>query len=74
MSDIKMCDNCGKIFSCNESGWDSYTRNRTQRVPGSSHEVVVAQAVMHMCGACNGGTAIVRPRLEIETKADDDDK
>lgn len=26
MSHIRMCDNCGNIFSVNEQGWTEYTR------------------------------------------------
>lgn len=69
MSDVKMCDNCGTIFSANATGWDSYTRNRTQVVMGNSQPVVVGTTTLHICADCNTGAfGGVTPRLAIEPK------
>lgn len=65
MSDIKMCDNCGNIFSVNTPGWDSLTRNHTKMVPGSSHPVTVGQQTFHTCPECTIAPTTVRPRLAI---------
>lgn len=66
MSDIKMCDNCGEIFSCNSDNWVSYTSQQTRVDRESSHPVVVGQKTLHMCGNCNKGAAgQMTPRLPV---------
>jgi hypothetical protein len=66
MSNIAMCDNCGTIFSLNAPGWDSYTRNRTQVVPGNNQPVVIGTSTLHMCPKCNRGeTGTLTPRLAL---------
>lgn len=71
MSDVKMCDNCGDIFSVNSQGWDSYTKNRMQLTPGNSHPVQVGTVVLHICEKCNIGQAgNLKPRIAIESGDD----
>jgi len=66
MSDIKMCDNCGEIFSCNSSNWVSYASQETRFDGTSSHPVVVGQKTLHMCSGCNkGATGQMAPRLPV---------
>jgi hypothetical protein len=49
MSEIRMCDQCGRIFSMNEPGWSQYTkqnaigRNATYGSNGNTQ-------TMHICG------------------------
>lgn len=31
MSSVRMCDNCGKVFSENEEGWTTFTGSKMKR-------------------------------------------
>jgi len=37
MSDVKMCDQCGNLFSVNEHGWEQYTRQKDGGNPNTNH-------------------------------------
>ena len=64
MSDIKMCDSCGSIFSVNSENWDSYTKSTTRRVPDVDRPVVTSQMTFHTCGECNTESVpVTKPRL-----------
>jgi hypothetical protein len=71
MSDIKMCDNCGEIFSTNTDNWVQYASQQTAVSRESSHPVVVSQKTLHMCGNCNKGAAgQLTPRLPAQAIED----
>lgn len=39
MSDIRMCDNCGNIFSVNEYGWEQYQKTTADGNPKPRQEL-----------------------------------
>lgn len=63
MSEIRMCDSCGNVFSVNEAGWEEYTRKGTGKEFHNPHNH--GAQTMHMGPCCrpdtNGGQ--VRPRI-----------
>lgn len=66
MSDIKMCDSCGSVFSVNEDGWEEYTRKGSGNAFNNAHNH--GAQTMHMGPCCrpqNGGSP-VRPRIAGE--------
>lgn len=72
MSEVRMCDNCAEIFSVNATGWDSYTRNRSQIMPGNPNPVTIGTTTLHICRKCNiGQTGALSPRIAITASEDD---
>jgi hypothetical protein len=66
MSEIRMCDQCGRIFSLNETGWSQYTKTNTFGSNGNTQ-------TLHMCP--DHGTAtepVLRPRMAITKGIEDD--
>lgn len=62
MSAIFMCDNCGNVFSANETGWRSYTENGTGPEFNNGHNH--GARTMHMGPCCAQGTnGGIRPRV-----------
>jgi hypothetical protein len=59
MSEIRMCDNCGTIFSVNAQGWTEYTKRTTLQDHPFNH----GMEQVHMCVDCSGTPAGVKPRL-----------
>lgn len=51
MSDVRMCDRCGDVFSLLADGWQTYTATTVKKVAGSSkRETVTVQ--LDACPAC----------------------
>lgn len=69
MSDVKMCDNCGDLFSVNEKGWRGFTETwngdpdtRDQFNNPHNHNAMTR----HMGPCCNlTGGGVVRPRVAM---------
>lgn len=75
MSDVKMCDNCGNVFSVNEPGWEEFTRTQS-RSDGNNNSVynnsnnhgAITQHIGPCCKLGQGN--VMRPRIamqELET-------
>lgn len=70
MSEVRMCDNCGNVFSVNETGWREYTEtqnagdSRNSAFNNSHNHGAVTR---HIGPCCNGnGVAVVRPRIAMQ--------
>lgn len=69
MSAIFMCDNCGEIFSVNQSGWKAFTETwdgdpSTRDVFNNAHN---HQAMTRHIGPCCALVSqAVKPRIAIE--------
>ena len=68
MSDIKMCDNCGDIFSVNDLGWRASNEQwngdpQTHALFNNVHNH--GAITRHMGPCCSGATGTVRPRVTL---------
>jgi len=55
MSDVKMCDNCGTIFSVNAEDWTTFNGTRRRRDP-ISREYFSESVVKDYCPKCSNRT------------------
>lgn len=64
MSTVRMCDRCGRIFSENESGWQTYRATTVKRDPekGTTYQVEVAMDACEQC-SLNPTVEVKRPNL-----------
>lgn len=67
MSEVRMCDNCGELFSVNSQGWGEYT----QRINSAeSNPYNHGLKVMHICAKCGSPDTSVKPRLPLIQNTD----
>lgn len=65
MSAVRMCDNCGRIFSENEDGWaTAVVQQSKRRADGGTRLSAVQQDA---CPECNpaGRPVDMRPRIDV---------
>ncbi len=67
MSEVRMCDRCGAIFSTNREGWQTFTGSQRTMVDGLPRHIT---ANMDACPECavKFQTGEVQPRI-IDTSA-----
>lgn len=54
MSSVRMCDNCGNIFSENDEGWTTFSGSRSRkREDGSRY---VENTIKDACSPCSNKT------------------
>lgn len=77
MSDVKMCDNCGNLFSVNEPGWRQFTEqyNGDSGTYGTYNNVHNHGAITkHIGSCCRPVDERIRPQIRPAiTKAMTDD-
>jgi hypothetical protein len=68
MSAVRMCDNCGRIFSENEDGWATAVVQQSKRRPDGG--VRLSSVQQDACPACNpaGRPVEMRPRIDMGTQ------
>lgn len=62
MSAVRMCDQCGSIFSEREDGWETAQAQKITRKDGQQR---VQVENVDRCPACANGSHIPRPRLSL---------
>lgn len=60
MSSVRMCDQCGNVFSEREDGWTSMQAQRVTRKDGRQ---VVAMENLDACPECSSGANPPAPKL-----------
>lgn len=64
MSQVRMCDRCGTIFSERDEGWESYTA--TRRVKNENGQWIEERDALDSCVSCTA-RGIVRPTVKSIT-------
>jgi hypothetical protein len=65
MSAVRMCDNCGRIFSENEDGWATAVVQQSKKRPDGGVRLSAVQ--QDACPECNpaGRPVELRPRIDM---------
>jgi hypothetical protein len=65
MSAVRMCDNCGRIFSENEDGWATAVVQQSKKRPDGGVRLSAVQ--QDACPECNpaGRPVEMRPRIDL---------
>lgn len=55
MSAVRMCDNCGKVFSENSEGWTTFSGSRRKRAKNDSGSFgyYMEEIVQDWCALCS---------------------